>query len=155
MRSDKFRQTVFGILLFAALTLAEGGPVRDTSAHLTGWPPAPTSSLSAPVDTSSQSRPAITGPILAPKWEGKAEPGRAGECIQSAAIAFGGVLLAGTGIAYWMHFSDANNYMERHGVSIPLVLPVFATVAIPVGVLMTGFGTMDFFTRLVHIGSDD
>jgi hypothetical protein len=97
--------------------------------------------------------PPVAAPVLVQKRV--RDPGRVGDCIGSAATAFGGVLLAGTGVAYWVHLSEVNNTLDRNGVNAPLGLPIYATLAIPVGVLMTGFGTMAFFHRLFHGEFDD
>src|ERR1035437_990788 len=125
---DRIRQTLCSILALTSLAFADGGPVRDTSSRMSGWPPARSVDLWAPSDTLRSIPPAPTPvPILAQKRE--RDPERVGDCIGSAATAFGGVLLAGTGVAYWMHFSDVNNSLARNGVNVPLALPVMATVA--------------------------
>jgi hypothetical protein len=151
MRIDKMRHPISGLLAFASLTLAQGGPVRDTSTHLSGWPPAPSAEI-LPADTSDRSTTSATASVLAQKTE--RNPGWLGECVQSVALAFGGVLLAGTGIAYWTHFSEANNYLDRKGVN-SLAIPVIATVAIPVGTVMAGLGSLEFLACLAPRGSDD
>ena len=150
--TDRIRQTHLCILLLATLVFGQGGPVRDTSVHLSGWPPTRPVGTLALLDT-LRSKPPVAAENLVQKQE--RAPSRLGDCIGSAAMAFGGVLLAGTGVAYWMHFSEVNNSLARNGENTPLALPVMATVAIPLGVLMAGFGTMAFFHRLSHGEFDD
>ena len=139
---DRTRRASASLLVLASLAFAQGVPLRDTSAQLTGWPPARSVEIPVGPDT-IRSTTSVAGPVLTRKTDRNSDPGCARECIQSAAMAFGGVLLAGTGVAYWMHFSEASAYLTRHGVN-SIGFPVLATVVIPVGVVMAGFGGLGF-----------
>ena len=138
------------------MAVAGGESVRDARVQSPDLPRIASAEIQASTDSSAPQTLSIHGPILGDYQTHRAEPdpGPVAQLVQSAAVAFGGVLLAGSGIAYWTHFSSANNYLDRHGVN-SIAFPILATVAIPVGVLMTGFGGMDFIGNLVSGKSGD
>jgi hypothetical protein len=60
--------------------------------------------------------------------------------IYSAALITSGVLLAGSGIAYWQHREAADAVVREAGAN-PLGLMAVATLSIPIGAIVTIWGS--------------
>lgn len=65
--------------------------------------------------------------------------------IQFLAQTISGVAIAGIGVVYWMHFSEANNFAQKNGITT-MYLPIIVTLTIPIGGAIAAFSAENFAT---------
>jgi hypothetical protein len=121
---------------------------QDTASNTISKPGLVIAPKSSIVD-SSKERPSSI--VAMPKVYSKETPIE--EKIQYLAQTIAGVALVGCGLAYWTHFSASNNFAQRNGINT-LILPIAATVAIPIGTAISFFSVADLIGSM-HSNSEE